>query len=99
MRADGLTIDVDRHEVLRDGQPVTLTALEFELLAALAASPGRVFTRRQLLERVWGWDYGGDDRIVDVHIRKLRRALGDDATDPRFVGTVRGVGYKMIGGP
>ena len=98
MRLDGLTIDVDRHEVLRDGVPVTLTALEFDLLAALAATPGRVFSRRQLLERVWGWDYVGDDRIIDVHIRKLRRALGDDATQPRFVATVRGVGYKAIGG-
>ena len=98
MRLDGLTIDVDRHEVLRDGEPVTLTALEFELLAALAASPGRVFSRRQLLERIWGWDHVGDDRIVDVHIRKLRRALGDDATDPRFLATVRGVGYKAIEG-
>ena len=98
MRLDGLTIDVDRHEVVRDGEPVTLTALEFELLTALAASPGRVFSRRQLLERVWGWDYVGDDRVVDVHIGKLRRALGDDATDPRFVATVRGVGYKAIGG-
>jgi len=98
MRLDGLTIDVDRHEVLRDGEPVTLTALEFELLAALAATPGRVFSRRQLLERIWGWDHVGDDRIVDVHIRKLRRALGDDATDPRFLATVRGVGYKAIEG-
>lgn len=92
-----LVVDVDRHEVLVDNQPATLTALEFELLAAMAASPGRVFSRRQLLEQVWGWDHVGDDRVVDVHIRKLRRALGDDATAPRFVATVRGVGYKVIG--
>jgi DNA-binding response OmpR family regulator len=92
-----LVIDVGRHEVIRDRQPVTLTALEFELLQALAASPGRVFSRRQLLERVWGWDYVGDERLVDVHIRKLRRALGDDAAAPRVIATVRGVGYKAIG--
>jgi len=94
---EGLEIDAGRHEVIRDGEPVTLTALEFELLGVLASSPGRVFTRRQLLERVWGWDYVGDERVVDVHIRKLRRALGDDAGDPRFVATVRGVGYKLLG--
>ncbi|MCB2223209.1 MAG: response regulator transcription factor [Actinobacteria bacterium] len=92
----GLVVDTARREVLRDGDPVTLTALEFDLLAAMAAAPGRVFSRRQLLERVWGWDHVGDDRVVDVHIRKLRKALGDDATDPRFVATVRGVGYKVV---
>jgi len=90
-------IDVARHEVTCEDEPVALTALEFELLQTLAASPGRVFSRRQLLERVWGWDYAGDERLVDVHIRKLRRALGDDAADARFIATVRGVGYKAIG--
>ncbi|MCJ7724993.1 MAG: response regulator transcription factor [Acidimicrobiia bacterium] len=94
---DGLVIDVDRHEVLVDERPATLTALEFDLLATMAASPGRVFSRRQLLENVWGWDHVGDERVVDVHIRKLRRALGDDAAAPRFVATVRGVGYKVVG--
>ena len=97
LRLEGLVIDITRHEVLRDGEPIALTALEFELLQALAAWPGRVFSRRQLLERVWGWDYVGDERLVDVHIRKLRRALGDDAGDARFIATVRGVGYKAIG--
>jgi DNA-binding response OmpR family regulator len=97
IRLEGLEIDPGRREVTRDGEPAVLTALEFDLLAALASSPGRVFTRRQLLERVWGWDHVGDDRIVDVHVRKLRRALGDDATDPRFIATVRGVGYKVLG--
>ena len=97
MTLDGLTVDVARHEVMRDGEPVTLTALEFDLLVALASSPGRVYSRRQLLEQVWGWDYIGDDRVVDVHIRNLRKALGDDAAEPRFVATVRGVGYKAVG--
>jgi len=97
LRLDGLTIDIARHEVNREGEPVVLTALEFELLRALAVSPGRVFSRRQLLERVWGWDYAGDERLVDVHIRKLRRALGDSPVDARFIATVRGVGYKAVG--
>jgi DNA-binding response OmpR family regulator len=93
---DGLTIDTGRREVRVDGVVAELTALEFDLLAALAASPGRVYTRRQLLDRVWGWDHVGDERVVDVHVRNLRRALGDDATDPSFVGTVRGVGYRLV---
>ena len=96
-RLDGLTIDVGRHEVRVDDEPVELTSLEFQLLAALAEAPGRVFTRRQLIERVWGWDFYGDERLVDVHIGNLRRALGDAADAPRFIGTVRGVGYKCIG--
>jgi DNA-binding response OmpR family regulator len=96
-RLDGLTIDAGRHEVTVDGEPVELTSLEFQLLATLAEAPGRVFTRRQLIERVWGWDFYGDERLVDVHIGNLRRALGDAADDPRFIGTVRGVGYKCVG--
>jgi DNA-binding response OmpR family regulator len=75
---------------------VELTVLEFDLLVALASAPGRVFTRRQLIERVWGWDFFGDERVVDVHIRNLRRALDDSAESPRFVGTVRGVGYRLV---
>jgi DNA-binding response OmpR family regulator len=98
LRLEGLTIDLARHEVEREGVAVRLTALEFSLLTALASAPGRVFSRRQLLERVWGWDHVGDDRIVDVHIRKLRRALGDDPAAPRFVETVRGVGYRAVAG-
>ncbi len=62
----------------------------------LASSPGRVFSRRQLIERVWGFDFFGDERVVDVHIGKLRKALGDDAASPSIVATVRGVGYKLV---
>jgi DNA-binding response OmpR family regulator len=98
--ADGrfgeLSIDADRHEVHVRGQYVGLSALEFDLLVALSSGPGRVFTRRQLLERVWGFDFYGDERVVDVHIRNLRRALGDDADTPTWVATVRGVGYKFL---
>lgn len=91
-----LTVDRGRREVTCDGRPVELTTLEFELLETLAASPGRVFTRRQLIERVWGFDFFGDERVVDVHIGRLRKALGDDATSPAIVGTVRGIGYKLM---
>lgn len=95
-RFAGLSIDPDRREVLVDEAPVELSALDFDLLWALASAPGRVFSRSQLLEKVWGYDFYGDDRVVDVHIRSLRGALGDDATRPAIIGTVRGVGYKFL---
>jgi len=95
LRFPHLEIDIRRHEVRIDDSPVQLTALEFALLLAMARQPGRVFSRSQLLEKVWGWDHVGDDRLVDVHIGKLRRALGDDASAPRFIATVRGVGYRF----
>jgi DNA-binding response OmpR family regulator len=93
-----LRLDPHRREVTVAGEPVTLSALEFDLLHALAVSPGRVFSRAQLLEAVWGYDFYGDERVVDVHIRNLRRALGDDASNPRLIGTVRGVGYRLLDG-
>ncbi len=95
----GIRVDRSRREVVVDQADVSVTTLEFDLLTALAAQPGRVFSRMQLLEAVWGWDYVGDDRVVDVHIRNLRRALGDSATEPRFIGTVRGVGYRFVAEP
>jgi DNA-binding response OmpR family regulator len=82
-----------------DGAAVTLSALEFDVLTALADAPGRVSSGRQLLERVWGYDFFGDERGVDVHIRSLRARLGDDAANPRLIATVRGVGYKFVGRP
>jgi len=94
---DGLVIDVDTREVHCDGRSVELSTLEFELLAALARSPRRVFTRAQLMEEVWGWDYVGVERVVDVHISNLRKTLDDETQNPRFIATVRGVGYKFIG--
>ena len=96
---DGLWLDTSRREVETHGSPASLTALEFDLLDALTSAPGRVFTRRQLIERVWGGDFFGDERIVDVHVRKLRSAISDAADAPRFIATVRGVGYKFIGTP
>jgi DNA-binding response OmpR family regulator len=96
LKFEGLDIDLAGRQVHVDGQGVELTTLEFDLLAVLAAAPGRVFSRRQLIEQVWGWDFFGDERVVDVHVRNLRRALGDSADSPRFLGTVRGVGYKLV---
>lgn len=93
---DGLAIDRERREITNSAGPVTLSVLEFDLLLALASAPGRVFSRAQLLEDVWGYDFYGDERVVDVHIRGMRAALGDDATNPQIIGTVRGVGYKFL---
>jgi DNA-binding response OmpR family regulator len=95
----GISLDLARRRIVVDGTEIATTALEFDLLAALASAPGRVFTRAQLLERVWGWDYFGTERVVDVHIGNLRKLLEDDATDPRFIGTVRGVGYRWVAIP
>ena len=96
LRFPSLSIDPARREVAVDGRAVALTALDFDLLLALAEAPGRVFSRAQLLEKVWGYDFYGDERVVDVHGRTMRAALGDDAQQPRVIGTVRGVGYKFL---
>jgi DNA-binding response OmpR family regulator len=94
-RFGSLLIDHARHEVTLDAAVVPLTTLEFALLTTLAAHPRRVFTRDQLLERVWGADYFGDDHVVDVHIANLRKKLGDDPAAPRYIETVRGAGYRF----
>jgi DNA-binding response OmpR family regulator len=99
LRFAGLTVDLAGREVTVGDAPVTLSSLEFDLLAAFLAAPGRVFSRAQLLERVWGYDFYGDERVVDVHIRSLRARLGDDASDPHLIATVRGAGYKFVGRP
>ncbi len=90
-----LVVDEARHEVLVDGVPVEVTATEFGILAALARDPGVVVTRAALLDRVWGAEFMGDDHLVDVHVANLRRKLGEDPEHPRFVETVRGVGYRL----
>jgi DNA-binding response OmpR family regulator len=94
-RFGSLAIDPAAREVSVAGKPVELTRLEFDLLDALSARPRLAFTRRQLVDRVWGEDWFGDDHIVDVHVVRLRRKLGDDPASPRYVRTVRGVGYRM----
>jgi len=90
-----LEIDVTAREVRVDGQPVDLTRTEFDVLAALSARPKVAFSRGQLIAAVWGDTWVGDEHLVDVHVGHLRRKLGDDPAAPRFVRTVRGVGYRM----
>lgn len=91
----GLRIDAATHEVTVDGRMVKLTAKEFALLAAMASDAGVVFSREKLLERAWGYADFVEARGVDVHVRHLREKLGDDAVAPRFIETVRGVGYRV----
>jgi DNA-binding response OmpR family regulator len=91
----GLAFDAGRHEVGVDGSPVSLTTTEFDLLAMLVSDPGVVVSRSRLLDRVWGSEFVADDHLVDVHIGNLRRKLGDDPAAPRFIETVRGVGYRL----
>jgi two-component system response regulator VicR len=88
-----LVIDMDRYEVRKRGEPLALTLREFELLKYLAEREDKVFSREQLLEDVWGYEYYGDIRTVDVTVRRLREKLEDDPADPKFVMTKRGVGY------
>jgi DNA-binding response OmpR family regulator len=90
-----LQVDVTAREARVDGQVVEVTRTEFDLLATLSARPRMAFSRRQLIEAVWGESWVGDEHLVDVHIGHLRRKLGDDPAAPRFVRTVRGVGYRM----
>jgi DNA-binding response OmpR family regulator len=91
----GLDIDESRRTVRVDGTLVELTALEFDLLAVLARDPGVVVRRQAFLDRAWGRAYVADDHLVDVHVANLRRKLGDDPAQPRFIETVRGVGYRL----
>ncbi|HEX5366703.1 MAG TPA: response regulator transcription factor [Acidimicrobiales bacterium] len=95
LRLGDLEIVPDEGVVRRAGQEVHLTRTEFRLLVELASSPGRVFSRETLLERVWGYGYFGDGRLVDVHVRRLRTKVEPDAANPRHVVTVRGLGYKL----
>ena len=95
MSFDGLEVSPESGVVRRDGAELHLTKTEFRLLCELGANSGKVLSREQLLDRVWGYDYFGDGRLVDVHIRRLRSKIEDDPSDPRFVVTVRGLGYKL----
>ncbi|MEA4988411.1 MAG: response regulator transcription factor [Anaerovorax sp.] len=95
IRIDDLTIDKFRHEVKLEGEIITLTLKEFDLLLTLAENRGRVFTRDQLLDRIWGFEYVGETRTVDVHIRYLRKKLREDDKEGKYIQTIRGIGYKM----
>ena len=95
LRAGRLAVDPDRQLVLKDGAPVEVSQREYELLRLLAASPGVVFSREQLLSRVWNYDYYGDTRAVDVAVRRLREKLEDDPASPQLLCTRRGGGYYL----
>jgi len=94
LRFGDLTIDVDGHEVRVGNDVITLTATEYRLIALLASTPGRMYSRAQLLEHVWGSSYYGDDRVVDVHIANARRKIQENSTEQPFIETVRGAGYR-----
>ena len=89
-----VSIDVPAHTVIRDGEAIPLTPLEFELLVELARKPRQVFTREVLLEKVWGYRHPADTRLVNVHVQRLRAKIERDPENPEIIQTVRGVGYK-----
>jgi two-component system, OmpR family, alkaline phosphatase synthesis response regulator PhoP len=95
----GLVIDKRRHEVIRQGIKIDLTPLEFQILELLASEPGRAWSRNALLDRVWSTEYEGYQRNIDPHINRLRKKLETDPKNPRYVLTVRGVGYKLNEAP
>ena len=95
LRFDALEINMDGRTVSREGQVVNLSPKEFDLLALLASNPRRVFGRETLLEKVWGFDFFGESRTVDVHVQRLRQKIETDPSQPRFLVTVRSIGYKF----
>jgi DNA-binding response OmpR family regulator len=90
-----LRVDVDARLAWKDQQPLDLTPIEFDLLHVLVRNSGRALSREQLIEQVWGYDYYGDDRVVDVHIGRLRKKIEDDPTQPTLIATVWGAGYRF----
>lgn len=94
VKVSDLTIDFGGHQVTRKGQSISLTPIEFELLTTLASRPRQVFSREELLERVWGYRKSSDTRLVNVHIQRLRSKVEKDPDNPTIIQTVRGVGYK-----
>ena len=97
VESSGVRMDVERHEVSVDGNRVKLALKEFELLEMLLRNAGRVMTRGQLIDRIWGADYVGDTKTLDVHVKRLRSKLEADPANPRYLITVRGLGYKFEG--
>ena len=95
LTVQGIRMDIDRHQVSINGIPASLALKEFELLEFLMRNAGRVLTRMQLIDRVWGSDYVGDTKTLDVHIKLLRAKIEDDPANPKIIQTVRGLGYKM----
>jgi two-component system response regulator MtrA len=99
LRIGNLEIDQVAHSIIRAGENIPLTRLEFELLVALAKEPGRVFTREALLSEVWGYQHAADTRLVNVHIQRLRAKVEIDPENPELIVTVRGIGYKAGSAP
>jgi DNA-binding response OmpR family regulator len=95
LEAGDLVIDLAGREVTREGEVIHLRPKEYDLVAFLAQHPGRAYSRDQLLQHVWGYDYAGDTRTVDVHVRWLRQKIEDEPSDPKLVLTVRGMGYRF----
>jgi two-component system response regulator RegX3 len=95
LEAGPVRMDVERHTVSVDGEPVALPLKEFDLLEFLLRNAGRVLTRAQLIDRVWGADYVGDTKTLDVHVKRLRAKLEPDPATPKYLQTVRGLGYKL----
>ena len=95
LRYHSISIDPVRREVKLSNNLIELTALEFDILYLLAGTPGKVWRRSDLIREVWGYDYVGDERVVDVHIGQIRKKLEQDTAEPIYVRTVRGVGYKF----
>ena len=96
LQVGGVRMDTDRHELTVRGRPIQLALKEFELLELLLRNAGRVLTRGQLIDRVWGSDYVGDTKTLDVHVKRLRAKLELDPADPQLLVTVRGLGYKFV---
>ena len=97
LTAAGIELDRERHEVILDGQPIQLPLKEFDLLALLMDNKGIVVTRQTLIDRVWGYDYVGDTKTLDVHIKRLRAKIETDPATPEIITTIRGLGYKLVG--
>ncbi|MCY6484024.1 response regulator transcription factor [Clostridium aestuarii] len=95
LKFGNLSIDFQKHEVIKSGYKIDLTLKEFELIEVLIKNKGRVMTRDFLLDKVWGYEYIGETRTVDVHIRHLRKKVEDDDKNPRFIQTIRGIGYRF----
>ncbi len=95
IKINDIIIDIEKHEVTRNNDKIELTLKEFELLRILAENRGKVLSRNMLLDEVWGYDYFGETRTVDVHIRHLRKKIEETDKSPKYIETIRGVGYKM----
>jgi DNA-binding response OmpR family regulator len=99
LRRGDLELDLRKRSAVAGGRSVTLTAVQFEILSLLMREPGRVWTRLEILERALGASYEGYERTIDAHVKNIRRALGDDSEDSKYIGTMRGVGYRFIEPP